>query len=103
MIVNIPSKLNIAQSLSFIDSIFSLPCDDEYIFDFRNLRWFEPFGLLAISYELYRFASKNVAGDGSLSYFNFDTALRLIGETTVSCHNKKKGGDKITTNFYFFS
>lgn len=59
MIVNIPSKLNIAQSLSFIDSIFSLPHDDEYIFDFRNLRWSEPFGLLAISYELYRFSSKH--------------------------------------------
>lgn len=59
MIVNIPSKLNVTQSLSFIDSIFSLPHDDEYIFDFRNLRWSEPFGLLAISYELYRFASKH--------------------------------------------
>ena len=59
MIVNIPSKLNVIQSLSFIDSIFSLPHDDEYIFDFRNLRWSEPFGLLAISYELFRFASKH--------------------------------------------
>ena len=59
MIVNIPSNLNIAQSLYFIDSIFSLPHDDEYIFDFRNLRWSEPFGLLAISYELYRFSSKH--------------------------------------------
>ena len=59
MIINIPSKLNIAQSLSFIDSVFSLPHDDEYIFDFRNLRWSEPFGLLAISYELYRFSSKH--------------------------------------------
>jgi len=59
MIVNIPSNLNVIQSLSFIDSIFSLPHDDEYIFDFRNLRWSEPFGLLAISYELFRFASKH--------------------------------------------
>jgi len=44
----------------------------------------------------------SVAGDGSLSYFNSDTTLRLIGEMTVPCHNKRKGGDKITTNFYFF-
>jgi len=43
-----------------------------------------------------------VTGDGSLSYFNSDITLRLIGETTVPRHIKKKGGDKITTNFYFF-
>lgn len=54
--VVIPPRLNVMQSLSFIKKLNGLPSAEKYIFDFRELFWSEPFGLLAVSYELSKFA-----------------------------------------------
>lgn len=59
MIVNMPKKLNTKEALNFIDTLHALPDDSEYLFDFKDLSWSEPFGLLSVSCELSRFIARH--------------------------------------------
>ena len=56
--VELPSRLDFESSLSFVEQLRKLPEAEEYCFDFKNLRWVEPFGLLfvanAINYSVPR-------------------------------------------------
>ena len=70
MDVKIPRKLNIIQSLSFVSEIAALPQAEEYVFDFQDLQWSEPFGLLIVSYELSSFASAH--GSSRLAVRNYE-------------------------------
>lgn len=55
----IPTKLNLLNTLHCINILKDLPIADEYIFDFKNLCFSEPFGLLAISSELRQCIEKH--------------------------------------------
>ncbi len=51
-----PDQLDLASSLRFARALQSQPEAEEHIFDFRQLRWLEPFPMLYLSNQLKRFA-----------------------------------------------
>lgn len=75
--VELPSRLDFESSLSFVEQLRKLPEAEEYCFDFKNLRWVEPFGLLFVANAINqcvsqhgscKFMAKNYDWEGAHSY-----------------------------------
>ena len=60
-IIKIPSKLDVLNTLLFIEELKNVPMADEYVFDFRDLFFSEPLGLVAITYGIRKFISERRA------------------------------------------
>ena len=50
--ITIPQSLDLQNTLIFPNHLYDLPEADEYVFNFQNLEWFEPFSLLYLSSEI---------------------------------------------------
>ena len=50
--ITIPQSLDLQNTLIFSNHLYDLPEADEYVFNFQNLEWFEPFSLLYLSSEI---------------------------------------------------
>ncbi|MDD3815993.1 MAG: hypothetical protein PHZ02_15260, partial [Desulfocapsaceae bacterium] len=55
MYIEIPFNLNLKSAVAFVSYLLSLPDEKEYVFDFINLRWIEPFSLLYLSFSINHF------------------------------------------------
>lgn len=50
--ITIPNEVNFYSAIRFVNQLHEMPDADEYLVDFKNFRWIEPFGLLLVSSEL---------------------------------------------------
>lgn len=55
MDIPIPYSLNFSDSIEFCELLDTLPEDDKYIFDYKNLGLVEPFGMLLVSSKIRQF------------------------------------------------
>ena len=69
MIIALPSKLNLMNTIKFCNDMWALEPAEEYIFDFQNLSFTEPFTMAYVSLELKRFSQLN---KGKCSASNFE-------------------------------
>ncbi|MGD9488164.1 MAG: hypothetical protein AB7W47_09085 [Calditrichaceae bacterium] len=58
-IFTFPHELTMDSSIQFINHIFDNTGHDEYMFDFNNLSWIEPFSLLYVSKHIKEFLDLN--------------------------------------------
>jgi hypothetical protein len=56
--IYIPESLDLINTISFTDHLNDLPEVDEYIFNFKDMDWVEPFSLLLLSSEIQRCRNK---------------------------------------------
>jgi hypothetical protein len=70
-LIHIPKSLNLQDTLIFSNHLLDLPEVDEYVFDFGNLEWVEPFSMLYLSSEIQlireRFSTKKFTAINHLS------------------------------------
>ena len=61
MTIILPRNLDFINAVEFCKKMWELGEDDEYLFDFNNLQFTEPFTLAYLSIEMKRFA-KQITG-----------------------------------------
>jgi hypothetical protein len=54
IVVKVP-LLTLDNAINFSNELFQLPDSEEYVFDFSNMDWVEPFGMLYISSQLLKY------------------------------------------------
>lgn len=64
MIINIPEQLTFRTSIDFCNHLDLLKCSDKYIFDYGNMSFVEPFGMLLAGAKIRQFMKER----GSLDY-----------------------------------
>lgn len=57
--INIPYRLDLPSSINFCNKLQNLPEADEYLFDFSQINWVEPFGMLLVAMEIRRAIAKH--------------------------------------------
>lgn len=72
--VLVPARLDIENAITFIHQIYELPPSPEYIFDFINLSWVEPFALLYVSYHLANFIGDKPSISLKVDHFDIKNA-----------------------------
>ena len=79
MHIEIPRSLNLKDTIKFVSYLLSLPDSDEYVFDFINLKWIEPFSLLYLSYSINYFVGMHSGSDIIATNFNKTQAATYAG------------------------
>jgi hypothetical protein len=86
--VLLPERLNASGSIGFIDALYAYPEQEMYEFDFKNVKWMEPFALLYLSYHLAifrhskpacHFVASNVGNNYATSYASHMGFFRAFG------------------------
>jgi anti-sigma regulatory factor (Ser/Thr protein kinase) len=96
----VPDQLDLSTSLGFARALRSQPEAKEYIFDFQQLRWLEPFPMLYLSSQLRRFASQHagcrfgVANFEELGYASHMGFFQAFGLDFGKQPGEAKGNDR---------
>lgn len=62
-VIEVPKSLTLKASIGFVNELASIPEAAHYLFDFSNLMWVEPFGLLYVSQALCNLKHKHPASE----------------------------------------
>jgi len=74
VVLRLPTNLNAASAIEFIDNLYAQPDAEHYVFDFKELNWVEPFSLLYVSYHLAVYQQSKPDISFSMKNFNINHA-----------------------------
>lgn len=92
--IPLPESLNLENTIIFSNHIHDLPEADEYVFDFKNLSWIEPFSLLLLSSEIQRCRSwRNTKKFSAINHKEQTYAAHMGFFQSFGCDFGKKPGE----------
>ncbi|MGB8225294.1 MAG: hypothetical protein WCE45_00305 [Sedimentisphaerales bacterium] len=93
VVVRVP-LLTLDNAINFSNELFQLPDSEEYVFDFSNMDWVEPFGMLYLSSQISKFRqSKSLSTFYAINHEHFDYAGHMGFFKTFGLNFGKQQGE----------